>query len=123
MKLLFENWRQYLKEEENYHPSEYINFMSRDCALLAQAINAIANFPMYGIVDERGDVHHVFAYDSKTKEAIDCRGRMPLERVFDKIWGEGNTHREISAEEIENVFGTYSDEEWEYAEEKAYELI
>lgn len=109
--------------EREIPPSEYINFMRRDCSLLAQAINAISDFPMYGIVDERGDIHHVFVYDPQTKEAIDCRGRMPVERVFDKIRGGGNVHRKVSIEELEDIFGTYSDEEWEHAEEKARELI
>ena len=112
-----------MNEEEEHHPSEYINFMRRDCSLLAQAISGISDFPMYGIVDERGDMHHVFAYDSQTKEAIDCRGRMPLENVLDNISGERNTYRETSPEEVEKIFGTYSDEEYEYAEEKAQELI
>gem|GEM_PF-6873421 len=134
-----------MNEEEEPHPSEYINFMRGDCSLLAQAISDISHFPMYGIVDERGDMHHVFVYDTQTKEAIDCRGRMPLENLLDNISGERNTYRETSPEEVKKIFGTYSDEEYtyrktspeevkkifgtysaaeyEYAEEKAQELI
>jgi len=124
MKLLLENWREYMNEEEEPHPSEYINFMRGDCSLLAQAISDISHFPMYGIVDERGDMHHVFVYDTQTKEAIDCRGRMPLKNLLDNnISGERNTYRKTSPEEVKKIFGTYSDEEYEYAEEKAQELI
>ena len=124
MKLLLENWREYMNEEEEPHPSEYINFMRGDCSLLAQAISDISHFPMYGIVDERGDMHHVFVYDTQTKEAIDCRGRMPLENLLDNnISGERNTYRKTSPEEVKKIFGTYSDEEYKYAEEKAQELI
>jgi len=124
MKLLLENWREYMNEEEEPHPSEYINFMRGDCSLLAQAISDISHFPMYGIVDERGDMHHVFVYDTQTKEAIDCRGRMPLKNLLDNnISGERNTYRKTSPEEVKKIFGTYSDEEYKYAEEKAQELI
>ena len=124
MKLLLENWREYMNEEEEPHPSEYINFMRGDCSLLAQAISDISHFPMYGIVDERGDMHHVFVYDTQTKEAIDCRGRMPLKNLLDNnISGERNTYRKTSPEEVKKIFGTYSAAEYEYAEEKAQELI
>jgi len=113
-----------MNEEEEPHPSEYINFMRGDCSLLAQAISDISHFPMYGIVDERGDMHHVFVYDTQTKEAIDCRGRMPLKNLLDNnISGERNTYRKTSPEEVKKIFGTYSDEEYKYAEEKAQELI
>ena len=116
--------REELETPEREIPvSEYVNFMSGDCSLLAQAINAISGFPMYGIVDERGDIHHVFVYDPQTKEAIDCRGRMPAEAMLNKMRGDGNGHRKVSIGELEDIFGKYSDEEWEYAEEKAQELI
>ena len=124
MKLLLENWQKYLlKEDEESHPSDYISFMSGDCSLLAGAVSELADLPMYGIFDEEGSMHHVFAYDKEADEAVDCRGRIPVADVMKNIRGENKTYREVSSEEIEETFGTYSDEEWDYAEEAAAKII
>ena len=124
MKQLLTEWRKFLlKEDDDAHPSDYINFMRGDCSLLAGAVSGLAELPIYGIFDDQDNLHHVFAYDKETDEAVDCRGRMPVADVMKNIRGENKTYREVSDEEIEDTFGTYSDEEWEYADEVASELI
>ena len=124
MKLLLENWKRFLlKEDGDAHPSEYLSFMSGDCSLLAGAISELTSLPLYGIFDEGDNMHHVFAYDKETDEAVDCRGRIPVADVMKNIRGENKTYREVSHEEIENTFGTYSEEEWDYAEDEAASLI
>jgi len=122
MKLLFENWRKYLKEGES-HPSEYIDFKRGDCSLLANTVADLLNLPTYGVFDKDGNIHHVFAYDPNTDEAIDCRGRIPAEDVIQNIRGDNLTYQKVTQQEIEDTFGTYSDEEYEYAEEEAYSII
>ena len=122
MKLLLENWRQYMKEDES-HPSEYIDFKRGDCSLLAITVADSLNLPTYGAFDEEDIMHHVFAYDPDTDEAIDCRGRMSVKNITQNIRGNNLTYREITRQQIEDTFGTYSDEEYEYAEEAAQELI
>ena len=120
MKLLLENWRGYIKES---HPSEYIDFKRGDCHLLATTIADLTDLPTYGVFDEEGNMHHVFVYDSDTDEAVDCRGRIPVRDVIKGIRGENLTYREVTQQQIEDAFGTYSDEEYEYAEEKAQSII
>ena len=122
MKLLLENWRKYIKEDEA-HPSEYISFKSGDCSLLAIAVADSLNLPTYGVFDEEDRMHHVFAYDPDADEAIDCRGRMPVKNITQNIRGNNLTYREVTRQQLEDTFGTYSDEEYEYAEETAQELI
>ena len=131
MKQLLENWRQYLNEgidielggEEETQPSEYIDFKRGDCSLLANVVADMLELPTYGIFDKSGDIQHVFVYDPDTDEAIDCRGRMPVRDITQNIRGDGLTYREITQQEIEDTFGTYSDEEYEYAEEEAHSII
>ena len=123
MKLLLENWRQFVSEEENTHPSEYIDFKRGDCSLLANVVADMLKLPTYGIFDKGGTMHHVFVYDSSRDQAIDCRGRIPIKDVFQNIRGDDLTYRKITQQEIEDTFGTYSDEEYEYAEEEAESII
>jgi len=122
MKLLLENWRGYLKEGES-RPSEYIDFKRGDCPLLANTIADLLNLPTYGVFDKEDNIHHVFVYDSSTDEAIDCRGRMPAKDIIQNIRGDNLTYRKVTQQEIEDTFGTYSDEEYEYAEEEAHSII
>ena len=123
MKLLLENWRKFVSEEENTHPSEYIDFKRGDCSLLANVVADMLELPTYGIFDKGGTMHHVFVYDSSRDQAIDCRGRMPAEDVVQNISGDNLTYQKVTQQEIEDTFGTYSDEEYEYAEEEAYSII
>ena len=120
MKLLLENWRKYIKESR---PSEYIDFKRGDCSLLANTIADLLNLPTYGVFDEENNIHHIFVYDSDTDEAIDCRGRMPVKNITQNIRGDNLTYREVTDQQIEDTFGTYSDEEYEYAEEQALSII
>ena len=124
MKLLFERWNSFLSEsEEEVHPSDYIDFKRGDCSLLANVISDELGLPIYGVFDEEGIMHHVFVYDPDVDEAIDCRGRMPVEDVFQEVRGRNLIYREVTEQEIEDTFGTYGDEEYEYAKEEAYSII
>lgn len=123
MKPIFENWNKFLEEGENYHPSEYINFKRGDCSLLAVALSDLLQLPIYGVFDNRGMMHHVFVYKSQTDQAIDCRGWMPAKDIIQNIKGDNLNYRKTSAKEVEKIFGGYSEEEYEYAEEVAHEIV
>jgi len=103
-------------------PADYLNFQRGDCALLAQAIAEHLGLPVYGVIDAHGDMNHVFAYDPETDTAYDSRGALALSEVPVGMQGTPPfTYREASVEEIEDLFGTYDEDECAYAEEIACE--
>tara|TARA_R100000995_G_scaffold70863_1_gene39472 strand:- start:804 stop:1160 length:357 start_codon:yes stop_codon:yes gene_type:complete len=118
VKKLLTEWRKYLKENS-------LNYMRGDCALLATAVGDLSGLPTYGVVDADDNIQHVFVYDESTDEGIDCRGRMPVGEIKNNIQGEGLSVREVGIEELQQVFGlnSYSNEEWEEAEEEAASLV
>ena len=48
---------------------------------------------------------------------------MPVRDITQNIRGDDLTYRKITQQEIKDTFGTYSDEEYEYAEEEAHSII
>ena len=118
-----ENWRKFLIEQEEIDPADYIDFKRGDCSLFASVAADILKFPIYGVFDKDGVMHHVFVYKHATKEAIDCRGIFPVEKVFQGIIGDDLYYQQVTQEQIEKQFGTYSDEEYQYAEEEVESII
>lgn len=56
-------------------------YLSGGCWTLAPLLAKMLKLPMFGLQDERGDIHHVFVVDKATATAFDIRGSMPLSEI------------------------------------------
>ena len=116
-------------EEEMEEDFSYLNFMRRDCYLLAEVLHNITDLPLIGIWDGN-DLHHAAVYNPDQNIYIDKRGELNLEEFVQHCAGQ--TVRPVDLEEIffaatgrvfDPEYPAYSPEEYEYAEQWAWDNL
>ncbi len=99
---------------------DYLHFMRRDCYLLAEVLHNLTGLPLVGIWSG-GDLHHVGVYDEAADVYVDRRGESSMEEFVGGC--AGNEVRPATMEDLEATGASYSDEEYTYAEEWAWDNL
>ena len=96
-----------------------INYFRGDCWLFAQVLHDLTGFPIFGLYDNNGEVHHAFVLKDKDT-AIDARGYIPVSNIGD---GSQVNNAKIGPYELTDTQQNYSDDEYDEAEEEAYLIL
>ena len=83
-------------------------YLRGGCWILAIELSKKTKLPLWGIRDERGDLHHAFVADEENQTAIDIRGSMPLHNVALGCGAQNPRIEPIHKEEILALCGHFS---------------
>lgn len=64
-------------------PHIVTRYLRGECWAMAVELSRKTGLEIWGLRDERGDIHHAFVVDAQSGLAIDIRGSMQIERVAD----------------------------------------
>ena len=106
-------------DDPEFDPADYLRFRTGDCWLMAHVLHQEMGLPVYGLFEPGATKpDHVFVMDEAAGEVFDAEGPRSLAGAFERFRGEHI--RALTSAEVAD-FPSYSEEEWEYARNVAYE--